>query len=210
MDLTATRWLPLVPQALAAGAKLIHGNLRPDQLTGPIILAHAQPEMSLLQSDTFGPVMSLVPVAGDEAALLSNARCPYALGASVFSRDAQAATGLATRIRAGSVIINDLIAPTADPRLPFGGTGESGFGVTRGAEGLLAMTFPKTIQLNRARQRRHYAPLDEAQTALFESLLKLTHGGSLAVRLAALRDLIRIGRKPAAQHDAAGSNNFQS
>lgn len=195
MDLTATRWLPLVPQALAAGAKLIHGNLRPDQLTGPIILAHAQPEMSLLQSDTFGPVMSLVPVAGDEAALLANDRCPYALGASVFSRDAQAATGLATRIRAGSVIINDLIAPTADPRLPFGGTGESGFGVTRGAEGLLAMTFPKTIQLNRARQRRHYAPLDEAQTALFESLLKLTHGSSLSIRLSALRDLIRLGRK---------------
>jgi len=195
MEFTTARWLPLVQEALAAGAKLIHGNLRPDQLTGPLLLAHAQPEMPLLQNDTFGPVMSLVPVAGDEAALLANARCPYALGASVFSRDAQVATELAIRIRAGSVIINDLIAPTADPRLPFGGTGESGFGVTRGAEGLLAMTFPKTIQLNRARQRRHYAPLDEAQTALFESLLNMTHGSSLSIRLSALRNLIRLGRK---------------
>lgn len=193
-EATSARWLPLVQQALADGAQLLHGQIRPNQITGPLVLAHAGPEMALLQQDTFAPVMSLVPVAGDEAALLANARCPYALGASVFSRNAHAATELAARIRAGSVIINDLIAPTADPRLPFGGTGESGFGVTRGAEGLLEMTFPKTIQHNRARQRRHYARLEEHQTPLFTALLKLTHGGSLAARLAALRDLFRLGR----------------
>jgi aldehyde dehydrogenase (NAD+) len=189
---------------------LLHGHIRFHRLTGPLILSHASPEMELLQSDTFGPVMSLVPVAGDEAALLADGRCPYALGASVFSRDMKAATALAARIRAGSVIINDLIAPTADPRLPFGGTGESGFGVTRGAEGLLEMTFPKTIQLNRARQRRHYAPLAEAQTPLFTSLLKLTHGASLSARFAALRDLVRLGRQAAPDLDAAVSRHSQS
>ncbi len=206
----SARWLPLLQQALTDGAQLLHGQIRSHQITGPLVLSHAQPEMALLQLDTFAPVMSLVPVAGDEAALLANARCPYALGASVFSRDANAARELAARIRAGSVIINDLIAPTADPRLPFGGTGDSGFGVTRGAEGLLAMTFPKTIQHNRARQRRHYAPLDEQQTPLFTALLKLTHGSSLAHRLAAVRDLIRVGRKPASQTAPIVSKNSPS
>jgi acyl-CoA reductase-like NAD-dependent aldehyde dehydrogenase len=196
MKSASARWLPWVQQALAQGATLLHGRIEPDQIAGPLVLDHARPEMPLLQNDSFAPVMSLVPVAGDEAALLANARCPYALGASVFSRDLSAAHELATRVRAGSVTINDLIVPTADPRLPFGGMGESGHGVTRGAEGLLEMTFPKVIHLNRARARRHYEPLDESQSPLFVALLQLTHGGSLSERFAALRELFRWRRSP--------------
>lgn len=192
----SARWLPLVQNALADGAQLLHGQLHSHRISGPLVLSHARPEMTLLKSDTFAPVISLVPVASDDAALLANAWCPYALGASVFSRDTKAATALAARIRAGSVIINDVIAPTADPRLPFGGTGDSGFGTTRGAEGLLEMTFPKTIQINRSQHRRHFAPLTESRTPLFVSLLQLTHGPSLAARFRALRALVRQVRKP--------------
>jgi len=208
----SARWLPLVQQAFADGAQLLHGRLHPHRICGPLVLSHARSEMTLLKSDTFAPVICLVPVAGDEAALLANARCPYALGASVFSRDLKAATELAARIRAGSVIINDVIAPTADPRLPFGGTGDSGFGTTRGAEGLLEMTFPKTIQINRSQHRRHFAPLTESRTPLFVSLLQLAHGPSLAARLRALRALVRHARKPGQfpARSAVGSDHPQT
>ena len=64
---------------------------------------------------------------------------------------------MARRVRAGSVCVNDLIVPTADPRLPFGGRGRSGFGVTRGAEGLLEMTVPKAISVRTGSFRPHLA-----------------------------------------------------
>ena len=66
----------------------------------------------------------------------------FALGASIFSRDIAKARALAARIKTGFVLINDLIVPTADPRMPFGGVKASGFGTTRGEEGLLEMTLP--------------------------------------------------------------------
>ena len=189
------KWLPAVIAALAGGALLVNGKIRPTAIAGPLVLTHARPDMRLLREDTFAPVMSLVPVTSDEAALRSNVRCPYALGASVFSRNTAAARELANRIRAGSVIINDLIVPTADPRLPFGGVGESGFGVTRGAEGLLEMTFPKAIIYNTSRRRLHYQSISERETPLFTALLELTHGRSVMLKIRALGKLVRFSRK---------------
>jgi delta 1-pyrroline-5-carboxylate dehydrogenase len=133
-------------------------------------------------------------VMSDEEALTANARCPYALGASVFSKHATSARALAGRIRAGSVIINDLIAPTADPRVPFGGVGQSGFGVTRGAEGLLEMTFPKVIALNGSSRRWHYQHLGESDAPLMTALLELTHAPSLGQKFRALHRVIRFAR----------------
>ncbi len=64
--------------------------------------------------------LTLTPVATLDEALAEAARSPYALGASIFGPEAEA-VALAARVRAGVVVINDLIVPTADPRLPFGG-----------------------------------------------------------------------------------------
>lgn len=189
------KWLPAVIAALAGGALLVNGKIRPTAIAGPLVLTPARPDMRLLREDTFAPVMSLVPVTSDEAALRANVRCPYALGASVFSRNTAAARELANRIRAGSVIINDLIVPTVDPRLPFGGVGESGFGVTRGAEGLLEMTFPKAIIHNTSRRRLHYQSISERETPLFTALLELTHGRSVMLKIRALGKLVRFSRK---------------
>ena len=86
------------------------------------------------------------------------ALCAVRLGV----RAREPARRLAVRIRAGTVTINDLIAPTADPRLPFGGRGQSGYGVTRGAEGLLELTCVKTTSLRRGRLRPHYQPTTTA------------------------------------------------
>ncbi len=123
----------------------------------PAVLAGARPDMALLRRDVFAPWLALVPVADTEAALAAAAQCPYALGASIFGPEWEA-RALAARVRAGSVCINDLIVPTADPRLPFGGRGRSGFGVTRGAEGLLEMTAVKTVSTRRRSFRPHLDP----------------------------------------------------
>jgi len=167
----ADRLSVLVDQALAEGARLASGG--PGR---PTVVADARPGMALLQHDVFAPWLALIPVANPEAALAAAADCPYALGASVFGPTA-AAQAMARRVFAGSVCVNDLIVPTADPRLPFGGRGRSGFGSTRGAEGLLGMTVAKTISERRTRFRPHLALPTERNAAQFAGLTTLLHGG---------------------------------
>ena len=82
------------------------------------------------------PAVSIIAVESMDHALTLSDQCPYRLGATVFGPPDLAAA-VAARVDAGCVVVNDMIAPTADPRLPFGGRGRSGFGVTRAAEGLL-------------------------------------------------------------------------
>ena len=97
------------------------------------------------------------------------------------------------------MVVNDVIVPTADPRLPFGGRGESGFGVTRGAEGLLDLTVPKVVAVRRGRRLPHLEDPHPADADLFRAYLALAHGGGLRTRLRGAMDLARnlvaIGRK---------------
>jgi acyl-CoA reductase-like NAD-dependent aldehyde dehydrogenase len=139
------------------------------------VLAGARPEMALLQEDVFAPWLALVPVRDEAAALEAADACPFALGASIFG-PAEAARRVALRVRAGSVCINDLIVPTADPRLPFGGRGRSGFGVTRGAEGLLDMTVPKAISTRTGRFRPHLDAKLGADAGKLLTMIRLLHG----------------------------------
>jgi acyl-CoA reductase-like NAD-dependent aldehyde dehydrogenase len=180
-----TRLRTLLEQARASGARV---SVWPDRdQTRPIVVADARPGLAMLNEDVFAPVLSIVPVPDEETALAAAAASPYALGAAVFGPP-EAARRLARRIRAGSVSINDVIVPTADPRLPFGGRGESGFGVTRGAEGLLEMTVCKTVLLRRGRFRPHLHTRADDAGAL-AALIGVLHGAP-ASRIAALRGLI--------------------
>ncbi len=177
----ADRLAALAAAAAAAGARIV--------APAPMILADARPDMALLQQDVFAPWLALVPVRDEAAALEAAALCPFALGASVFGPPA-AARAMALRVRAGSVCVNDLIVPTADPRLPFGGRGRSGFGLTRGAEGLLDMTVIKTVSTRTGRFRPHLAAASARDAGRFALMTLLLHG-SLRDRWAALRGLVR-------------------
>lgn len=167
----AARLSALVDEALGEGARLASGGLG-----RPTVVADARSGMALLRHDVFAPWLALVPVENPEEALAAAADCPYALGASVFG-PADAAQAMARRVFAGSVCVNDLIVPTADPRLPFGGRGRSGFGTTRGAEGLLGMTIAKTVSIRRGPFRPHLSPPTGKDAARFASMTSLLHGG---------------------------------
>lgn len=180
----AARLAALTTEAIAHGARLI----APASPGAPVLLAGASARMALLQEDVFAPWLALVPVADPETALAEAARCAYALGASVFGPDA-AARAFADRVWAGSVCVNDLIAPTADPRLPFAGRGRSGFGATRGAEGLLAMTHVKAVSVRRGQFRPHLAAPRPEDARRFAAMLALLHC-PFATRAAALWQLV--------------------
>ena len=100
----------------------------------------------------------------------------FALGASLFSSDVARARKVAARIQNGFVLINDLIGPTADPRMPFGGVKGSGFGSTRGNEGLLEMTFPHVVAIRHGNSYRHFDETDGNDARLFSSYIRAAHG----------------------------------
>ncbi|MBI3830175.1 MAG: aldehyde dehydrogenase family protein [Planctomycetes bacterium] len=188
----------LIAAALKAGARLLLPTAIEEVGAAgafkPVLLAGVRPEMEIAQADIFAPVISLMQVRGEDEAVAACERCPYALGASIFGPEARALL-LAARLHTGSVSINDLIAPTADPRVPFGGRGRSGFGVTRGAEGLLEMTAVKTVSVRSGTFRPHYDDPRPDDLALFQTYLRATSGRTWFERVGAwcsvLKQLMR-------------------
>ncbi|WP_025886125.1 aldehyde dehydrogenase family protein [Asaia prunellae] len=102
----------------------------------------------LVDIDLFAPWLALIAVDDTDEAVQLEDRARHALGASIFG-DEKEARKLAQKLPAGTITINDLIVPSADPRLPFGGARASGYGVTRGREGLLALTRPVSVSMRR-------------------------------------------------------------
>jgi acyl-CoA reductase-like NAD-dependent aldehyde dehydrogenase len=157
---------------------------------GFTLIGKATPDMRIAQSDLFAPVLSVFEVADTEAAVAAHAPCPYALTAAIFGPEDEA-RALASRLPVGTVLINDLIVSTADPRVSFGGRKASGFGVTRGREGLLEMTVLKTVVVQRSRDLRPYRSTTPAYQPFFAAYLEAVHGGSWRERSNAWRRLFR-------------------
>ncbi len=182
-----------VREALREGARLVWGTVDEEcHWTRPLVLSEVRTHSSLLREDIFAPLLSLVAVSGDgEAVDLANSAC-FALGASVFSRDEAAATLLAARIQAGSICINDLIVPTADARAPFGGRRRSGWGVTRGAEGLLELTAAKVVSVTRGSFRPAFDPPHPNDETLFLAYLRIVHSHGWRTRCSAFKLAVRL------------------
>lgn len=139
-----------VIRGLGAGARLVSGVPAPDPRgpcwVAPMLLTDVAPGNPVFDEETFGPVAAVVRAADDEAAFALAAATRFALGASVWTAPARAlevAREAATRLRAGTLAINDIVK--SDARLPFGGAGWSGWGVELGREGVRALTSPRTV-----------------------------------------------------------------
>jgi len=206
---TARQVHELVDDAIAAGATLATGSgngsldqpgsgpankgkadpAGPTHLR-PIVIQDASPAMRIMKEDVFAPVIAITACRDASQALADAALCPYALGATVFGPE-DAARQLARKVKAGVVVVNDMIVPTADPRVPFGGRGQSGFGVTRGAEGLLEMTAIKSVAVRKGTFLPHLDEPQPGDEVLFSEYIRLTHGINRRVRLQSLGRLLQ-------------------
>ena len=179
--------LDLVVRALRFGTSLNDGNtcIAPRRL---VVVQSVAEDLLARLSIARVPIMLIERVHDEEAAVHRANDADFALGASIFSRDVARARTLAARIKTGFVLINDLIAPTADPRMPFGGVKASGFGTTRGDEGLLEMTFPHVIAVRHGRAHPHFDEPASGDAQLFSAYIRAAHGTR---RFTAFRDLFR-------------------
>ncbi|GFK94785.1 Succinate semialdehyde dehydrogenase [NAD(P)+] Sad [Fundidesulfovibrio magnetotacticus] len=111
----------------------------------PAVLAGVRPGMPVFEEEVFGPVASVTSVDGPGEALRLANQTRYGLGASVWTRDLALGAKLAGNIEAGNVAVNTLLK--SDPRLPFGGVKDSGYGRELGRSGLLEFVNAKVLRL---------------------------------------------------------------
>jgi succinate-semialdehyde dehydrogenase/glutarate-semialdehyde dehydrogenase len=138
-----------VTESVAAGATLELGGEVPERAGWfyPVTLLTGVGEgMPAWREELFGPVASVI--RADDAAHaveIANATS-FGLGAAVFTADEERGRRIAAReLRAGSCSVNDFVA--SDPRLPFGGIRESGYGRELSPLGLREFVNVKTVQV---------------------------------------------------------------
>ncbi|MGD7002615.1 aldehyde dehydrogenase family protein [Corynebacterium halotolerans] len=134
----------LVDAAREGGARILVGG---DPAEGPgnfypaTIVADIAPDNPLVVEEQFGPALPIIRYSDlDQAVAWANG-LDVGLGASVWSADRDRALEVAKRVKAGTVWINSHAVP--DPRIPFGGIKQSGYGLEFGAEGLKSVAVPK-------------------------------------------------------------------
>jgi acyl-CoA reductase-like NAD-dependent aldehyde dehydrogenase len=144
------RIVGFVDRARARGAKVACGGQRgADPETGlgwffePTILDDLSPDDEAVQNEIFGPVLCVqIAEAPEHAISLANGT-PYALVAGLYTRDLSKAHGIAARLDAGQVYINEFFAGGIET--PFGGNRASGFGRTKGLEALASFSKLKCV-----------------------------------------------------------------
>ncbi|NBQ69358.1 MAG: NAD-dependent succinate-semialdehyde dehydrogenase [Nitrosomonadaceae bacterium] len=135
-----------VERSLAAGALRVTGGAfigAQGAYYAPTILDHVQPGMAAFDEELFGPVAAIVRVKNAEEAVQLANRTHFGLGGSVWTRDTVRGEALARQIHAGCTFVNGIVK--SDPRLPFGGVKESGYGRELSYHGIREFVNIKTV-----------------------------------------------------------------
>ncbi|WP_041788423.1 aldehyde dehydrogenase family protein [Mycolicibacterium gilvum] len=130
---------------LAGGRRLTEDSLAAGYYLEPTVLGNVDNTSPLAQTETFGPVVSLIPFADDDGAVRIANDTPYGLNAFVHTRDLTRAHTVARRLQSGSVWINQ--GSRISPQGPYGGYKQSGSGRTGGLEGLREFQQVKNIRI---------------------------------------------------------------
>jgi succinate-semialdehyde dehydrogenase/glutarate-semialdehyde dehydrogenase len=136
-----------VQKSIAAGAVRLLGSELP---TGPgsyypvSMLTHVEKGMPAFDEELFGPVAAIISARNENHAIELANDSIFGLGAAVFTRDLQRGEAIARHeLQAGCCFVNDFVK--SDPRLPFGGILESGYGRELGRAGMLEFVNTKSI-----------------------------------------------------------------
>ncbi|MCP5051825.1 MAG: NAD-dependent succinate-semialdehyde dehydrogenase, partial [bacterium] len=136
-----------VVESIEQGARCVLGGEVPDgngAFYPPTVLTDVKKGMPAYEEELFGPVAAIIPVADEAEAVRVANDSVFGLGAAVFTRDIEKGKRLAEKeIQAGCCFVNDFVR--SDPRLPFGGIKESGYGRELSHFGIKEFVNIKTV-----------------------------------------------------------------
>lgn len=136
-----------VLRTIHSGAELMYGGGIPSEKGAfypPTLLTNVKPGMAAFDEELFGPVVCLIEAENEKHAIELANKSEFGLGGGIFSRDIQNARRIAEEhFESGGVFINDFLK--SDPRLPFGGIKDSGYGRELSALGIREFVNAKTI-----------------------------------------------------------------
>jgi succinate-semialdehyde dehydrogenase / glutarate-semialdehyde dehydrogenase len=134
-----------VAKSIEEGAELLIGGKRLGAYFEPTILGNVTPKMTVFKEETFGPALAITTFKTVEEAIELANNSKFGLGVSIFTEDTAAAEKMAYKFDEGAVFINELVK--SDPRLPFGGIKESGYGRELSKHGIREFVNRKTIYI---------------------------------------------------------------
>jgi succinate-semialdehyde dehydrogenase/glutarate-semialdehyde dehydrogenase len=133
--------------SVAHGARVVLGGELPEGpgfFYPPTVLTDVGPGMPAYDEELFGPVVSIIPVADEDEALRVANTTVYGLGASIYTSDVEKGERLASEwLEAGACFVNSFVR--SDPRLPFGGIKQSGYGRELSPMGIREFVNVKTV-----------------------------------------------------------------
>ncbi|MFE2374798.1 succinic semialdehyde dehydrogenase [Streptomyces sp. NPDC059398] len=163
-----------VDEAVSKGATVIAGGVHRTDI-GPLfyeptILEGVEAPMAVCNEETFGPVVSVYRFQDEDEAVATANATPYGLNASVWTRSGSRGHAVATRLRTGTVNINEGYAPAyGSVQSPMGGMKDSGLGRRHGSEGILKYTEAQTVAHQRVMPMAPSFGMDDEKYAAFMS-----------------------------------------
>ncbi|WP_321886167.1 aldehyde dehydrogenase [Burkholderia cenocepacia] len=150
---TIERCNALIDDALAKGAQLVAGGKSDTTLMAATVLDHVTPAMHIYREESFGPIVAVVRVDGEEAAIAAANDNEFGLSSAVFTKDTARGIRVARRIESGICHVN---GPTVhdEAQMPFGGVKSSGYGRFGGKAGVAEFTELRWITVQTT--ARHY------------------------------------------------------
>jgi succinate-semialdehyde dehydrogenase/glutarate-semialdehyde dehydrogenase len=135
-----------VTDSVAKGARLLLGGAIPPgngSFYPPTVLTDVRKGMPAYDEELFGPVAAIIKAPNEAEAICMANDNIFGLGAAVFTKDVARGERVARELEAGCTFVNTLVA--SDPRLPFGGIKESGYGRELGSYGIREFVNIKTV-----------------------------------------------------------------
>ena len=132
-----------VRESIKAGAELLLGGNQKDCYHEPTVLGNVKPGMPAFDQETFGPLAAMIKANDIDEAFELSEMSNYGLGVTVCTQDIDTGVSMANRVSDGAYFVNELVK--SDPRLPFGGTKNSGFGRELAKDGILEFVNRKAV-----------------------------------------------------------------
>jgi acyl-CoA reductase-like NAD-dependent aldehyde dehydrogenase len=147
----------LVAQSVGEGAELLTGGERMDSkgfFYPPTVLKNVSPSMRIASEEVFGPIAPVIIVEDEKEAMKVANDSKYGLGASIWTQDLDKANRMSRAVESGIVTVNNVVI--SDPRVPFGGIKNSGFGRELSKYGMLEFVNIKSVRFYDQLIHNHY------------------------------------------------------